>query len=174
MPSLPLKYVAGAVLALSLSRAALAADTSSYDHQFLQTAAEAGGTEMATGALAASKHAAPAIKAFADAMTQDHGWVATASQQLLASKAITVNRTPGRVHQAEIDALKSLDGEEFDQQYTKIAVAGHKETLDLFTDASIHAADPDVKAFAAKMVPQVQRHYAMALALAASLHPPRR
>lgn len=164
-----MKSLAAALLAMSLSHAALAADSNEYDHQFLQTAAEAGSTEMASGALAASKHAAPAIKAFAAAMDKDHGWVAVASKQLLAEKAISVSHAP---NQAEIDALDKLDGREFDQRYASLAVAGHKQTLDLFTDASQHALDPEVRAFAARMVPQVQRHYAMALALQATLTAP--
>ncbi|MEG1325789.1 MAG: DUF4142 domain-containing protein, partial [Janthinobacterium sp.] len=110
------------------------------------------------------------VKTFARTMVADHTKVAEELKQLASSKQIEVSDQPGARHQAQIDKLSRLEGQQFDKEYVAaIGVAAHKEAVKLFTEASQKASDPDIKAFAAKNLPALQHHLEMANALQAAL-----
>ena len=48
-----------------------------------------------------------------------------------------------------------------DQQYMKEMLADHEEDVKEYTDASVKATDPDIKAFAAKTIPLLKMHLDM-------------
>ncbi|MDN2710253.1 DUF4142 domain-containing protein [Janthinobacterium sp. SUN118] len=169
-----LKSVAiGAAVAL-LSGIAInsiaAAAPGAYDRQFLSKAADAGSTEIAASKVAQSKSSNAEVKKFADAMVADHTKVAEELKQLASSRQIEVSDEPGAKHKAQIARLSRLDGKPFDTEYAaSIGVAAHQDAVKLFTEASQKASDPAIKAFAAKTLPALQHHLAMANALHAAL-----
>ncbi|MEG0883918.1 MAG: DUF4142 domain-containing protein, partial [Janthinobacterium sp.] len=140
------------------------------DKCFLGKAADAGSTEIAASKVAQSKSSNAEVKTFARTMVADHTKVAEELKQLASSKQIEVSDQPGARHQAQIDKLSRLEGQQFDKEYVAaIGVAAHKEAVKLFTEASQKASDPDIKAFAAKNLPALQHHLEMANALQAAL-----
>ena len=171
-PSLKSVAIGAAVALLSgiaINRIAAAAP-GAYDKQFLSKAADAGSTEIAASKVAQSKSSNPEVKKFANAMVTDHTTVADELKQLASSKQIEVSDLPGAKHQAQIDKLGRLEGQQFDKEYAaSIGVAAHKDVVKLFTDASQKASDPDIKAFAVKTLPVLQHHLEMANALQAAL-----
>ena len=52
-------------------------------------------------------------------------------------------------------------GVKMDQEYMKEMLKDHEEDVKEFTDASIKASDPEIKALAAKNVPVLQMHLDM-------------
>ncbi|OYO28755.1 DUF4142 domain-containing protein [Janthinobacterium sp. PC23-8] len=141
-----------------------------YDKTFITKAADAGSTEIAASKVAQTRSTNAQVKQFADSMVTDHTKVADELKQLAASKQITVSDEPSARHKADIAKLNRLEGKEFDLEYAaRIGVAAHKDAVKLFTDASQKATDPDIKAFAAKILPALQHHLDMANALHSSL-----
>ena len=60
--------------------------------------------------------------------------------------------------------LTNLSGAEFDRAYTDEMVQAHQRAVQLFEDVSHTAGDPDLKAFAAKVLPTLRHHLEMAQA----------
>lgn len=60
-------------------------------------------------------------------------------------------------------ARKATSGASFDSQYMKRAGVGdHQQTVELLQKVEKNARDPELKALAAKMLPNVQEHLKMA------------
>jgi putative membrane protein len=64
--------------------------------------------------------------------------------------------------QKEISVLKEKKGREFDEAYSKFMVQDHKDDITLFKEEAEKGDDPDVKAWAAKMLSTLERHKKLA------------
>ncbi len=64
-------------------------------------------------------------------------------------------------HAKVLKDVTEKKGVKMDQEYMKQMLKDHQEDVKEFTDASIKASDPDVKAFAAKNVSVLQMHLDM-------------
>jgi putative membrane protein len=126
---------------------------------FFEKAAVAGQYEVQSGQLAATKAADPELKQFGKQMVDDH---TKADEQLTAlaqQKNVTLPTALDSKHQKMLDSLNSAQaGKDFDELYRKEMVASHKEAVSLFDKAARSAKDPDVKQFAAQMLPTLQQH----------------
>ena len=67
-----------------------------------------------------------------------------------------------REHQRMLDDLKKLSGKELDTRYDEIQKKAHQEAVDLFTKYSQGGDNPDLKQWAAKTLPHLKEHLAMA------------
>jgi len=64
------------------------------------------------------------------------------------------------------DALvKDKAGKDFDEDFRNKMVMSHKEAVSLFDQTAQKAKDPEVKAFAAMMLPKLQMHGSAAMEL---------
>jgi putative membrane protein len=163
--SLLLKIAGAAAIALFAFAAANAhaADVSSKDKKFMTDAAEAGHTEINASKMALEKNRSPAVKDFAETMVGDHTTVADELAKLAAAKNVKLPDGPSVMQKTKIEVLSKLDGATFDKQYASIiGVSAHEDAIKLFQDAAANAQDPDVKQFAAKTLPGLQHHLAMA------------
>ena len=129
------------------------------DSEFAVKAASGGMMEVELGKLAEQKAVNPKVKEFGAMMAADHAKANDELKTLTTSKNITIPATLSEDHQKHVDDLSKLSGAEFDKEYVKLMVDDHKEDIDLFKDASFNAKDPDVKAFAGKTLPTLQKHY---------------
>ncbi|MGM9507878.1 DUF4142 domain-containing protein [Larkinella sp. GY13] len=129
------------------------------DSEFAVKAASGGMMEVELGKLAEQKAVNPKVKEFGAMMASDHAKANEELKTLTTSKNITIPATLSEDHQKHVDDLSKLSGAEFDKEYVKLMVDDHKEDIDLFKDASFNAKDPDVKAFAGKTLPTLQKHY---------------
>lgn len=119
--------------------------------------------EIETGRLALDKTQNPQVRSFAQQMIDDHTKALQEMQQLGQKKQMTVPSETDFQHKAIATALRLLTGEAFDKQYIRqVGVNDHRRTVDLLTRMQQTARDPELKAHAAKMLPIVQRHLAMA------------
>ena len=135
---------------------------SEKDRAFLTKAAQANMAEVQTGKLAQEKSQNGEIKQFGQKMVEDHGKTLKQLQALAKKKGETLPSSTDEAHQAQATALSRASGKEFDLMYVKDAgVADHKIAQQLFEDGT-KSKDADIKAFAKKVLPDIQHHLQMA------------
>lgn len=145
---------------------------SAADNTFIQQAASGGMGEVSLGQLAERYTSNPAVKQFAQHMVQDHSGANQELMVLANRKRVTLPAGPG---QARIDAnrqLSQLTGTAFDQQYMLQQVQDHELQASLFRQQAMGGGDPDLRAFAAKYLPVVESHEAMAKQILESVSVP--
>lgn len=135
-----------------------AAPLSAADSQFLQEAAAAGMAEVDMGHMAAEHAGRTEVKSFGQRMVDDHNQANAELATLAASKGVTLPGETSAAAQTDMQSLNALSGAEFDKAYTKMMVAEHQKAVTLFQRASESSADPDVKAWATKVLPTVKAH----------------
>jgi len=139
---------------------ALAAYAAGSDdtQKFFEEAASANKLEVESGRLAAQKASNPQLKAFAQEMVTDHTKAGQELQALAARKRIQLPIAMSDDHQQKLEKLRAKTGKDFDQEFRDLMVDSHEEAVSLFENTAKDAQDPEVKAFATKMLPTLQRH----------------
>ena len=135
------------------------------DKDFLENAAQSGHFELEGSKLALTKSSNADVKTFAQKMVDDHGKVGAELAALASKKGFEAPTGPSLMQQAKLKTLDMSD-DGFDKRYAEmIAVTAHEEAVTLFRKASEDAKDPEVKAFAAKVLPALKEHLTLAQAL---------
>lgn len=132
-----------------------------YDAEFMAKAASGGMLEVEMGKLVAARAVTPDAKKFAEQMVSDHSKANAELMALAAKKNITLPTTLSDDNSKVLKDVVEEKGVKMDQEYMKQMLKDHEEDVKEFTDASIKASDPDIKAFAAKNVPVLQMHLDM-------------
>lgn len=152
--------LAAALIVLGSASAALA----KTDSSFLTDAIQINLAEIAVGDLAQKNGGSDDVKAFGKMLVDDH----TASNQKATSLAQANGVTPpNEPKPADKDAqqnLAKLSGPEFDREFGKAMVKGHKEAIVTFEAAS--KGDDDVAKFAQETLPTLQKHLEQAQSIA--------
>jgi putative membrane protein len=144
-----------------------AAGLSSADHKFIDEAAAGGMAEVEEGQLAQQKASSNDVRQFASQMVTDHTQANDELKQIAQSKGITPPSHPTRAERRAEDGLKKLSGAEFDRHYAREQVQDHQKTVALFRKQADSGQDAQLKAFAQKYLPILQRHLDMAQSLSA-------
>lgn len=154
--------VALSLAALMMGTQALAANVDKDDQEFLRKAVANGQLEIEASKLAQQQGTHPDVKAYAQQMLQAHTAMDQSLRQLASSKSVPVSVQLEKDVVDKLDDLrKEKQGEDFDEEYAeKIAVDAHEDAIDLFEDAASGAEDADIKAFAAKALPDLRAHLA--------------
>ena len=144
-------------------------------NDFVDNAAAGGIAEIETSRLALEKSSSADVKAFANMMITDHSKANDELAALARKNDIEVPDTTTLVKQAKEKILEVRD-ESFDTAYANNQVKAHEETIELFkkeantvTDDKVKGAT-ELKAFAQKMLPALEKHLAEAKKLQAA-HP---
>ena len=143
-------------IANSVANAVSGATTSSPE-SFMKDAAQGGQAEVKMGDLAAKNAKNPDRKKFAQMMVTDHGAAGKDLEELAKKKNFTLPTDIGS-HQATYDKLSKMTGDDFDRYYVEQMVQDHEADVKEFQKQAANSSDPDVKAFAAKVVPVVKKH----------------
>lgn len=139
-------------------------DLPAQDKAFVQAATMSSSTEIDASKLAVKQSSDKAVKSFAHHMIVDHTKL-TAQLKMAAPHGIMVPKDNSDT--ALLDSLKSLKGKAFDSAYIeKVGLKGHKEAMDAFQKEASNGSNAQLKAAAQKALPTIQKHYAMAQALA--------
>jgi len=128
------------------------------DSQFAIAAANGSMTEITLGKLAIQKGKSKKIKNFGTMMVKDHGKINNKLMALIKSKKIALPMPPDPEQQKMIADLSQKSGSDFDKAYIKAMIDDHQEDVKTFTDESKKIQDPDLKAFAIKTLPVMQKH----------------
>jgi putative membrane protein len=120
--------------------------------------------EIQASQLALTKDPDADTKPFAQRMVQDHQ---STSQELKAlvdsSKVIvTLPTALDDTHQKMLDDLRAKNGKDFDQAYDHAQQQTHQEAVELFQNYADRGDNTDLKEWAAKTLPHLKEHLAMA------------
>jgi putative membrane protein len=171
MDGFTLRHLTLAV-ALSTSMGTAFAATS---NDFVDKAAAGGIAEVETSRLALEKSSSADIKAFADMMITDHSKANDELAALAKKHDIEVPDSTTIVKQAK-EKILDLRDESFDAAYANNQVKAHEDTIELFKKEANTVTDDktkgatDLKGFAQKMLPALEKHLQMAKKLQAA-HP---
>ncbi len=132
-----------------------------YDSDFMAKAASGGMLEVEMGKQVAARAVTPEAKQFAQKMVADHTKANAELMALAAKKNITLPTALSDEHAKVLKDVVEKKGVKMDQEYMKEMLKDHQEDVKEFTDASVKASDPDIKALAAKDVPILQMHLDM-------------
>ena len=171
MDGFTLRYLTLAV-ALSTSMGTAFAATS---NDFVDSAAAGGIAEVETSRLALEKSSSADIKAFANMMITDHAKANDELAALAKKNDIEMPDSTTLVKQAK-EKILDLRDESFDAAYANNQVKAHEDTIELFKKEANTVTDDrtkgatDLKGFAQKMLPALEKHLDMAKKLQA-VHP---
>ena len=138
---------------------------SEKDAQFLVDAADINLMEVHMGRMGSERAMLQEVKDFGKKMETDHQKAYDELAALATTKNITI---PGT---ASDDALKNHQnlaektGYDFDREFCNDMIDGHEKAIKKFEEAADDCEDPEIKAWAAKMLPDLNAHLAEAKVL---------
>jgi putative membrane protein len=128
-----------------------------HDKKFIEKAAAGGMLEVEAGKMAESKAQNADVKAFGSMLSTDHSAANDELKALAQKKGVTLPSALPRKEQKQIDRIAKA--KDFDKTFIhEQGVEDHKHDIKDFEKAARDAKDPDVKAFAAKTLPTLQKH----------------
>jgi len=151
----------GALLALAASASATV-DLSEADRLFAAEAAQVGLTQVARAKLALEKTTNDHVRNFGERMVQDLAETHAALQDLSRTLVLTL---PSKLDAATLQSLvelRKLSGAAFDRQYMHDVVTLHKIAVLLYEKQATAGDNADLRSFAAKTLPLLQRHLLLA------------
>jgi putative membrane protein len=123
---------------------------------FLIVASIANLQEASAGKLAMQLGKKPEVKAFGQRMVKDHGM---SEKELLAlAKRRSIDLPAVATGGIKPDLMLINAGANFDKLYVHNMVSGHNNTVQTFQNYATTGKDPEVKAWAQKMLPTLKMH----------------
>ncbi|ADP16579.1 hypothetical protein AXYL_03259 [Achromobacter xylosoxidans A8] len=131
--------------------------------RFLQAAAGSGMFEAEAAELAKKRAGDGDVKAFAAKMLEQHRAMNAELKTLAASKQVKLPTEPSEPDRGTLEQLSNRTGADFDALYIeKAAMDAHTMANRLFETAARESKDPQVREFAARSLPMLAQHLAMA------------
>jgi putative membrane protein len=149
---------------LILATHAHAQSPSGSTNDFVNKAADSDMFEIQSSELALQKHPDRDTRPFASKMIKDHTKTSKQLQSLVSSGKVKAElpTTIDADHQRKLDELRGLNGKQFDDAYDKAQLEGHEEAVGLFRTYAQNGDNKDLKRWAAKTLPHLEHHLAMA------------
>ena len=142
------------------------------DAEFAVKAADAGLAEIELAKLALENASDERIIALAEMIVEEHQKIHEELETLADKHNITLPPVVSNDQAENQRELLDKSGPEFDRRYIALMTKEHGKVVSLFEDAASDAQHPDVKAFAADKLPELERHHEHAMALRDSMLPP--
>jgi putative membrane protein len=128
------------------------------DVEFMKDAARGGIAEVKMGELGLSNGESQAVKDFSRQLVDDHTKANRELEKLAIQKRIVLPDGVSEQHKTMLQHLSSLRGREFDAAFQQHAVDDHQKDIQKFKTAAAKAQDLQVRSFAEKVLPVLQRH----------------
>jgi putative membrane protein len=145
----------------TLTGSAVGTDDSSFAREACQT----GTAEMEIAKLAAQNTKNREVRQFARTLSADHAKAEKELGQLFSRKGIPPEKELAGNYQSSLERLAGLKGAEFDAAFKEQVMADHEKAIDLFEKQAEQGADPELRAFAGKRLPQLRTHLQIARTL---------
>lgn len=145
---------------------ASAASLSPTDKQFMISAAKTDMTQAHEGQMAENQGRSDDVKNLAKTLVQDHTNSYTQLSELAAKEGVSIPKGINASRNPSIRLLVHLTGQRFDQAFTKDEIANERQTIAVFKREAAHGKDTEVKAYATKMIPVLEKHVQLAEACA--------
>ena len=127
------------------------------DKEFLKNAAEMNSAEVALGKLAQEK-GGPEVKKIGKMLVEDHSKANEELMALAKKKNVQIEVEPNAAQKKLAADFEKRNGAEFDKEFHEHQAKDHKKSIRAFEDAAKDSKDPDVKAYATKQLPGLQKH----------------
>jgi len=144
--------------------------SSNPDQEFVTKAAQGNSAEVELGKIVAAKSKDPNVKQFAQMMVKDHTTALNELQELAQTKNLNFNDDLPDDAKSLQQKLSSDTGKQLDKDYMDGMVEDHQKDVQEFNDKSQNAKDPDVKQWASKTLPTLQKHLEKAQQIDAKLN----
>lgn len=144
------------------SSVARADEDKNDDFKFVKEVHQSGIMEIQVGKLAPQRSQNAAIKKLADRLVQDHGRMVEELQAFGRKKSIALPKELTSDKRDMVEKLAKLKGAEFDQAFSRMAIASHEKSIEKFEKEIKSGRDPEITAWAQKKLPAIREHLAMA------------
>lgn len=148
---------------------AAAAPVAEADRTFMMEAASGGMMEVELGRIASQSAGNERVKSFGNMMVQDHTNANNELKALASGKNVMLPDSMMTRHREHLDMMRKKSGKAFDKAYMQMMVQDHNEDISKFQNASNTAQDADLKGFASKTLPVLQKHLDSAKAIHAGI-----
>lgn len=139
------------------------------ERKFVATAASGGMMEVEAGKLGQERGQSPAVKQFGQMLVSDHEQANAELKELATRKGIELPTQMIKEHQAQLDKLRKAKAAEFDRMYIEhVGMDEHKKDIAAFERVIRESNDPEVRGFAQKTLPVLQKHREQAQQLASN------
>jgi putative membrane protein len=140
----------------------LVTHSGSADLEFILEAAQGGMGEVELGKVAAQQGSSDEVKKFGQRMVDDHGKGEDELKTIAQQRGIALPSDLDPKDKALVTRLSKLHGATFDRTYIRNMVTDHKQDVAAFRRESASGKDPEVKAWAARMLPTLEEHLKVA------------
>lgn len=127
------------------------------DRRFVTKAAELNTEEVRLSELAAQQATNPEVRSFAQQLVTEHTQASTELTGLASRKGLSA-MSRDDFDQRAVTKLGKKSGGDFDKAYLEKMVDAHEDAIDLFDKESRNGKDPELQAFASKMLPKLREH----------------
>lgn len=128
---------------------------------FLRSAAHSGTAEVEMSKLAVQRGESEFVKLIAARIVEDHTKIGDELKQLMAKKNVTLPEEMTAAGRNGIESLQKLSGGEFDKAYLSAMLKAHETDINTFAEQATNGTDPEIKSFAEKNLPTLQKHLQM-------------
>lgn len=136
---------------------------SASDTEFATMAAQGGMAEVQMAQLAQQKATSKDVQKYAKQMIKDHTKANNNLMKIAGKKQMTLPTAPNAEQMQMMQQLQAASGAEFDRMYIEMAgVQAHRTMQGLFETYINTGTDAELKSFATKTLPVVQKHLRMA------------
>lgn len=157
-------------LAADTTTATAGAKLSRSDKEFIEEAASGGLTEVEVGKMMSERATNPGVKQFAEMLVKDHTQANEELRRIATSAGVALPSTPETKHRVMIERLANEKGADLDRTFIRnFGVKEHEKDVKDFQKQADKGENPQLKAFAAKTLPKLQEHLAMAQKLESEL-----
>jgi putative membrane protein len=117
----------------------------SMDKAFVKKALEGSMAEVQMGQLALQKSSDDQVKQFAQRMVDDHGKMLDQMKPVAEQMGVKVPTEPSKNQMKNMEKMKALSGDAFDQAYIKDMVKDHKKDDSEFKQEAQSTQNPQLK-----------------------------
>jgi putative membrane protein len=152
--SVALSASLGALVALAKEPA----EAKNTDAAFLSMAAQADMTAAHLGQMAQNRAVTNPLKDFGKTLTDDHTSDYHALTALSTKTGETIPKAIDKQNVRVIENLDRLHGKTFDRQFLANQTLEHEKLIKAFKQEADHGSNPDIKSYANKTLPVLERH----------------
>jgi putative membrane protein len=130
--------------------------------QFVTKAGVGNIFEVETSKLATEKSQSRDVKQFAQMMIEDHAKAGSELKALVGKGNTAQLKVPAKLdgpHAQKLEQLQTASGSEFDQSYRQMQLEAHREAVALFSSYAQTGDNAELKQWAGKTLPTLQKHF---------------
>lgn len=128
------------------------------DATFVTKVSEGDLVEIELGKLAARNGSNAKVKEFGNLMVKDHTKCSEDLAAIAKKHGFTMATEISKEHKDMIAKLSKITGADFDRQYMQGQIKAHEEAVELFKTQASRGENADLKAFASKGLPEIEKH----------------